>query len=301
MKQFLVFIGKLVVILIITAIALDAIYTLVYHRSNSRNKIDYLYNSKDLNYDVVFLGSSRVNNHFVSKIFNDQGLKTYNFGLTRSRLQESALMLKLMVERNYKIKNLILQVDLNINTNDHSEAIRSLFMPYLHSSATIRNHYKNIDEYNQLLYIPFYRYMHYDARIGFREFYQSAIHKRTNQLDNDGFYPLLKNQRPMVPADLSKYSPKRNAAYEEIKAICKKHNINLIAMSTPMCKSTINRNYFKQLQSIYSEIHNFEDAVTDDKYFSTCGHMNKAGAEEFSRIVYNAFFKPKSTPWKKLL
>ena len=156
-----------------TAIALDAIYTLVYHQSNTRNKIDYLYNSKDQNYDVIFLGSSRVNNHFVPKIFNDQGLKTYNFGLTRSRLEESALMLKLMVERNYKIKKLILQVDLNINTNDHSEAIRSLFMPYLHSSATIRNHYKNIDEYNELLFIPFYRYMNYDARIGFREFYQS--------------------------------------------------------------------------------------------------------------------------------
>ena len=296
MKQFLIFIGKLIVILVITAIALDAIYTLVYHQSNTRNKIDYLYNSKDQNYDVIFLGSSRVNNHFVPKIFNDQGLKTYNFGLTRSRLEESALMLKLMVERNYKIKNLILQVDLNINTNDHSEAIRSLFMPYLHSSATIRNHYKNIDEYNELLYIPFYRYMHYDARIGFREFYQSAIHKKTNQLDNDGFYPLVKNQRPMVAADLSEYSPKRNKAYEEIKAICKKHNIKLIAMSTPMCMSTINREYFKQLQSVYPEILSFEDAVTDDKYFSTCGHLNKEGAEEFTKFVFNRLFKPQSTP-----
>lgn len=299
MKQFLKFIGKLIVIVLITAIALDALYTLVYHQSKSRNKIDFLYNSKDQNYDVVFLGSSRVNNHFVPKIFNDQGYKTFNFGLTRSRLQESALMLKLMVERNYKIKNLILQVDLNINTNDHSEAIRSLFMPYLHTSETIRNHYKNIEEYNELLYIPFYRYMNYDARIGFREFYQSAIHKKTNALDNDGFYPLLKNQRPMIVADLSKYSPKKNAAYEEIKAICKKNNIHLIAMSTPMCMSTINREYFKELRSVYPEIHNFEDAVTDDKYFSTCGHMNKEGAEEFTRVVFNAFFKPKSTPWKR--
>ena len=296
MKQFLKFIGKLIVIVLITAIALDAMYTMVYHKSKSRNKIDFLYNSKDQNYDVVFLGSSRVNNHFVPKIFNDQGYKTFNFGLTRSRLQESALMLKLMVERNYKIKNLILQVDLNINTNDHSEAIRSLFMPYLHTSETIRNHYKNIEEYNELLYIPFYRYMNYDARIGFREFYQSAIHKKTNALDNDGFYPLLKNQRPMIVADLSKYSPKKNAAYEEIKAICKKNNIHLIAMSTPMCMSTINREYFKELRSVYPEIHNFEDAVTDDKYFSTCGHMNKEGAEEFTRVVFKAFFKPKSTP-----
>jgi len=296
MKQFLTFIGKLLVIILITAVALDLLYTMVYHRSKSRNKIDYLYNSKDKKYDVVFLGSSRVQNHLVPKIFNDQGLKIYNFGLTRSRLQESALMLKLMVERNYEIKHLVLQVDLNINTNDHSEAIRSLFMPYIHTSETIRNHYKNIPEYEELLYVPFYRYMHYDARIGFREFYQSATHKKTNALDNDGFYPLVKNKRPMPPADLSKYSPKRNEAYEEIKSICKKHKINLIAISTPMCMSTINREYFNQLQSVYPEIHKFEDAVIDDQYFSTCGHLNKQGAEKFTNFVYNALFKPNSSP-----
>ncbi|MEC4048405.1 hypothetical protein OX284_003105 [Flavobacterium sp. SUN046] len=275
---------------------LDVLYTTVYLHSNSRTKIDYLYNSKDKDYDVVFLGSSRVNNHYVPKIFNDQGYKSFNFGITRSRLEESALMLQLMIERNYKIKNLILQVDLNINTNDHSEAIRSLFMPYLHQSKTIRDFYRPIPEYNALLYIPFYRYMHYDARIGFREMYNSAIKKPTNALEHDGFHPLRTNQIPLVPADLSKYYPKRNIAYEEIKALCKKNNINLIAMTTPMCMSTINRDYFNHIHKVYPEIHNFENAVTEDKYFSTCGHMNEAGAIEFTKIVFKAFFKPKVHP-----
>ncbi|MEC4003731.1 hypothetical protein OX283_003615 [Flavobacterium sp. SUN052] len=296
MKQFSVFLLKSFAILIITMVLLDVAYTVIYLQSNSRSKIDYLYNSKDKNYDVVFLGSSRVNNHFVPRIFNEQGYSTFNFGITRSRLEESNLMLQLMLERNYKIKTLILQVDLNINTNDHSEAIRSLFMPYLHSSKTIRNFYKNIPEYNQLLYIPFYRYMHYDARVGFREAYNSAIHKKTNALDNKGFYPLMTDERPMVPADLSKYYPKRNKAYEEIKAICKKNNINLIAMTTPMCMETINRDYFNHLQLIYPEIRRFENAVTDDKYFSTCGHMNKDGAIEFTKIVFKTLFKSKVKP-----
>jgi len=296
MKQFVVFLAKSLAILLLTMVLLDVLYTVVYMQSNSRSKIDYLYNSKDKNYDVVFLGSSRVNNHFVPRIFNEQGYKTFNFGITRSRLEESALMLKMMVERNYKIKTLILQVDLNINTNDHSEAIRSLFMPYLHSSKTIRDFYRDIPEYNQLLYIPFYRYMHYDARVGFREMFYSAVHKKTNSLQNDGFYPLMTDQRPMVPADLSKYYPKRNKGYEEIKAICKANNINLIAMTTPMCMETINRDYFNHLHEIYPEIRRFENAVTDDKYFSTCGHMNKDGAIEFTKIVFKTLFKPKKTP-----
>ena len=296
MKKFVIFIVKVLMILILTMGLLDVFYTFVYKQNDDRNKISYLYNSKDKNYDVVFLGSSRVNNHLNPKIFNEEGYKTFNFGITRSRLDESALMLKLMVERNYKIKNLILQVDLNINTNDHSEAIRSLFMPYLHQSQIIRNHYKDIPEFNKLVYIPFYRYLHYDARVGFREMYYSLIHKKTNALDNDGFNPLKSIPGKMVPADLSKYYPKKNIAYEEIKAICKKNNINLIAITTPMCMSTINRDYFNHINSVYPEIHRFENAVTDDKYFSTCGHMNKAGAIEFTKVVFSAFFKPKSKP-----
>lgn len=293
MQQFFKYILKCLAVLLITMVLLDVLYTVVYRQNDSRNKISYLYNSKDSHYDVVFLGSSRVNNHFVPEIFNEQGYKTFNYGITRSRLEESALMLKLMVERNFTIDTLILQVDLNINTNDHSEAIRSLFMPYIHQSETIRGYYRNIPEYNEILYIPFYRYMHYDSRIGFREMYASLVHKKTNALYNDGFNPLTKNQRPMVAADLSKYYPKRNKAYEEIKAICKANNIHLIAMTTPMCMSTINREYFNHIQKIYPEIYRFENAVTDDKYFSTCGHMNKKGAVEFTKAVFKAFFKPK--------
>ena len=293
MKKFLLFTVKASLLLILTMIVLDFLYTVVYNNSNSRTKIDYLYNSKDQNYDVIFLGSSRVNNHFVPKIFNDNGYKTFNFGLTRSRLEESALMLKLMVERNYRIKNIILQVDLNINTNDHSEAIRSLFMPYLHQSKTIRNHYKSIPEYTKLLYIPFYRYLNYDARIGFREMYFATIHKETNALENDGFNPLKTNKGKLIPADLSKYYPKRNVAYEEIKAICKKNNINLIAVTTPICMATINRNYFNHISLVYPEIRHFENAVTDDTYFSTCGHLNKTGAIEFTKVIFNELFKSK--------
>jgi hypothetical protein len=293
MKKFLLFLAKGCALLLVTLALLDVLYTAVYLQSDSRSKIDYLYNSKDKNYDVVFLGSSRVNNHFVPEIFNKAGYKTINFGITRSRLDESALMLQMMVERNYKIKHLILQVDLNINTNDHSEAIRSLFMPYLHTSKTIRDYYRDLPEYNQLLYIPFYRYMHYDARIGFREMYYSAIHKKTNVLENDGFHPLLNGPDKLVPADLSKYYPKRNKGYETIKAICKKNNIHLIALTTPMCMETINRDYFNHIQKVYPEILRFENAVTDDKYFSTCGHLNKDGAIEYTKVVFNALFKPK--------
>lgn len=64
-------------------------------------------------------------------------------------------------------------------------------------------------------------------------------------------------------------------------------------MTTPMCVETINIEYFNQIKNVYPEILRFEKTVTEDKYFSTCGHMNKKGAVKFTKIVLDSLFKPK--------
>mgnify|MGYP000492074894 FL=1 len=55
-------------------------------------------------YDVVILGSSRANNHFVPELFENKGMKTFNYGMSGAHLFEASLLLKLMAERHYKIK-----------------------------------------------------------------------------------------------------------------------------------------------------------------------------------------------------
>lgn len=292
MKKFLVFIVKTLVIIVLSAVVLDCLYTLVFLKSSKRNKIESVYNSEGKKFDVVFMGSSRAQNHMVAKLFNDKGIKAYNFGMSGSRLEETALLLKLMLERNYKIKNIILDVDLNLNSNSHSDGVRALYMPYLHSSQTIRNHYKSIEEYNKLVYIPFYRYIENDAKIGFREVFLSLTNKKTNALSNFGYYPLIGNEKKMN-YDLSDYSPKKNVAYDEIKAICKKNNIHLIAIATPMCQECKSDDYFNSIKSVYPEVYNYENKVTDDKYFFSCGHMNIEGATVFTTIILNDFIQHK--------
>ena len=267
MKKFLVFIATILIATILSAVVLDALYTTVFLKSSKRNKIEYVFNSKNKNFDVVFMGSSRTQNHMVAKIFNDKGIKAYNFGMSGSKLEETALLLKLMLERNYKIKNIILDVDLNLNSNSHSDGVRALYMPYLHSSQTIRNHYKSLEEYNKLVYIPFYRYIENDAKIGFREMFLSLTNKKTNALSNLGYFPLKGNGKNMS-YDLSDYTPKKNIAYEEIKAICQKKNIHLIAIATPMCQECKSDTYFNSIKSVYPEVYNYENKVTDNKYFS---------------------------------
>ena len=82
-----------------------------------------------------------------------------------------------------------------------------------------------------------------------------------------------------------------NKYYEHIKQICKENKINFIAVSTPMCKNTKGISYFEKVKKQYPEIHNYENVVTEDKYFSSCGHMNDNGARLFTARIIKDFFK----------
>jgi len=291
MQNFLFFILKVLLLTVVIAIVLDLLYTAVYLQSNKRDKIDYIYNSKARNYDVIFLGSSRANNHFVAQMFTDKGLKAFNYGISGSHLFESALLLKLMEERHYKIKNLIIEVDLNLANESRSDGITAKLLPYIHHSEIVMQHLSNERDFYSLYSIPFYRYIKFDAKIGFRETSNTLIQKHTNNLDNLGFYALGKKTNANMKNNIVKLNPlPHNKYYEEIKSICKLNHINLIAVMTPMCENTKGINYFEKVKALYPEIHNYENVVVEDKYFSSCGHMNDSGARLFTARILKDFF-----------
>jgi hypothetical protein len=290
MKQFLIFTVKTLLLTFLVLVVLDLAYTQVYLHSSNRGKIDYVYNSKARNYDVVILGSSRANNHFVATMFEKKGLKTFNYGMSGGHLFEASLLLKLMVERKYTIKNVILEADLNLSNEQMADGIASKFLPYIHNSKIIERHFSSQKEFNQLFYIPFYRYVAFEPRIGFREMYDAAREKPTKLLDHLGYYPLGKNPNANMKNDLTNLKPLHNKYYEEIKQICKAHKINLIAVMTPMCTNTKGLDYFQKVNKVYPEIHNYENAVEGDQYFSSCGHMNDTGARKFTSKILKDFF-----------
>lgn len=289
MKFFLTLFAKIFLLTLFVLVILDFSYTAVYLHSTDRGKIDYVYNYKARTYDVVILGSSRANNHFVSQMFQDNGLKAFNYGMSGSRLFESDLLLKLMIERHYKIKNIILEVDLNIASDGISESTVPKVLPYIHHSKVVREHLNSIPNFNNFYYIPFYKYVVYEPQIGFREMVLSLIHKKSAYLGNGGYYA-LNNVGQNLSFDLSNYVPQLSKSYDEIKRICKMNNINLIAVMTPMCSNVKGIDYFQKVNKIYPEIHNYENAVKGDQYFSSCGHMNDTGARLFTSKILKDFF-----------
>jgi hypothetical protein len=290
MNKFIIFCLKILFATFLVAVVLDLAYSKMYLQSGNRAKTDYIYNSNARNYDVVILGSSRANNHFVSQMFEDKGLKTFNFGLSGAHLFEASLFLKLMQERNYKIKNLIVEVDLSLSGVNRSNIISPKFLPYIYDSKTIANHFSGEEDFNQLYYIPFYRYIKFEHLIGFREMFFNGIHKKTSNLDNKGYYP-LGDHKGNMKNDITNLKPlPHNKYYEEIKQICKANNINLIAVMTPMCENVKGMEYFDKIQKLYPEVHNYENVVVENKYFSSCGHMNDKGARLFTARILKDFF-----------
>lgn len=291
MKQFLIYAAKVLLITIVIAIVLDGLYTYVFLQSKNRGKIEHVYNSEARNYDVVILGSSRANNHFDAQMFEHNGLKTFNFGMSGGHLFEASLLLKLMVERKYEIKNVILEADLNLSSQHEAEGISALFLPYIHNSEIIKEHFEGHKNFVGLYYIPFYRYIKYETKIGCRETFFAAIHKKTNQLDNLGYKGLERHKNANMKNNIAKLNPlHHNKYYEEIKAICKINNINFIAVMTPMCENVVGIDYFDKVKKAYPEIYNYENAVIEDQYFSSCGHMNDKGSKIFTAKILKDFF-----------
>lgn len=285
MKQFLIFIGKILLVLLLAAFALDFIYTIVFAQSETRNKVENVINSKPQNYDVIILGTSRANNHFVSELFEKEGLKTFNYGMSGAHLFETSLLLKLMIERGWDIKNVILEADLNLSNEKRDDGTFGRFMPFLHQSETITNHFKNESDFTELYYVPFYRYIQFDEKVGFRAWYKTLVKEPTNTLANNGYYPLGFNPKANMKNNIASLVPLRNRYFEEIKHICKANNIRLITVTTPMCSNVKGMEYFKKVKVLYPEIKEYEHVVEGDQYFSSCGHLNDKGARLFTSKV----------------
>ena len=290
MKRFFKLTILFICILFVASMLLDVLYTYVLSHSVERNKVENIIHTKNKKYDLVIMGTSRANNHFVTSLFEKKGLKTFNYGISGAHLFETSLLLKVMIANKYEIKNLILEADLSICNEKRDEGTTARFMPYIHQNEIIKNHYKNEVDFYQMYYMPFYRYIKFDNKIGFREVYDVSSKKPTNTLHNKGYYPLISHKKGNMKNDISTLKVIRNKYYEEIKQICKQNNIKLTVVMTPMCKNTKGLDYFDKVHKLYPEIYNFENVVTDDNYFASCGHLNNEGAILYTNHIIKTFF-----------
>ncbi len=242
---------------------------------------------------VLILGSSRAMHHYDPNILSKNlNISCYNSGLGGHGLFYEYAVL------NERIKNnspdiVILDLSPNILIDNRSYSKLNLFLPYYNKYQSFKEIIKLDPKFSNLelisnLYI--YNSTGYDF---IKNYLQKSIK------NNNGYIPLQDQVNPndFIPFFLqSEKIDKTKIDYlNKIISLCKKNNIKLIGVVSPtFIKFDRNNRIINKLDSIFKnhniDFYNYSDFPKLYKkpiYFRDQLHMNRLGAEEFSKDISN--------------
>jgi hypothetical protein len=286
MKKFIKYFVVIFVSVVVIMIALDILYTYVYTNAQPRSKTQYLLKLKNKKIDYIFLGSSRVENHVVTKMVEEKTSGTaINIGVQGGKLDVTYLILQLLLENNIQFKKLFIQVDYSYNFEGNSIVFNPETIPFIRNNEIINKfHKKNNPDYLRCYYLPFYRYAVNDFKVGFREFFSSSINKTTSTDFSDGFEPrkdAFSSEKYTLPGTIVK----SNKTFEQIDSLCKQKHIDVIYFCAPFCNQVVTSDFTQKLKQKIPTLKDYSKSILEDKYYVNCGHLNEAGAKLFTQML----------------
>lgn len=263
-----------------------------------------LFNSK-INAELLILGSSRAEFHISPKILDSTlHLNSYNLGLSAWHFDMQYARFKLFLAHNPKPKYIIHNVDVYGFSKRNDVVNREQFLPYIHEpilQATTRGHKGEFDIYQQ--YIPLYKYKNQQALawegicnfVNLTALYDSTTKYkgyRGNDYTWNKDFELFKKRYPKG----AKYSFNKEILkqFDEYLAFCEQQNIKVILLYAPEYYEVQplykNKNQMMEIcENAAKRFHcYFLDYSKDTlcyqkKYFYNSQHLNKNGAEIFSK------------------
>lgn len=287
MKKFILYLFSLLLGLTIILYLLDLTYTYVFTHGTPRNKISYLLSLKNQRISYVFLGSSRVDNTIDSEVIESRtGKRALNLGVQGGKLDDSFLMLQLLHRQGITSDTVFIQVDYIFNMEGNSEILKSNLMPHINQAPISNFIRERSSDYYYLRYLPFYRYLKYDYKIGFREFVSTLLGKKPNHNLENGYRPKYGQANQKLIGKLPAKIKNSNKTIGAINRYASQHNINIVYFMAPFCSNTINLDYGAKLTKKIPGFLDFSTVFEDhDEYFFNCGHLNDKGAKEFSQLL----------------
>ena len=245
---------------------------------------------KNENFDVVFLGSSRVENNIDTRLFHQLShKKAYNLGVASSGLNDNFLQLKLLLDK-CRVKNVILQLDFNLETINPTHISLAETMPFI-DNPIIKEHSRKYNvNFASLYYIPFYRYAINEPKLGLRELFFSFLNKKPKINPSIGYNPKFgTNKNLQVRENIlrEKILLQNNAMYDEIKLLCRQKNIKLIVFVAPFCSKMEIGSYIKKIKKIAPNLIDLTKGYPDSMFFD-CEHLNNIGSEKLTESLYEA-------------
>lgn len=276
------------IILVATLYMLEFLFTSTYQNTKIiRNKIQFVFQNKNAKYDYIFLGSSRVEYHidtdYIDSISNSKSL---NLGISGQDLSETFLTLKLLTNNNIKAKKYFIQIDDNVEIKNSKSFIgSSYFMPYIFNEY-IKNHLVKYDkDYYLDYYIPFYRYINYGYKIGYRELLFTIANKDKANKFYIGLNNTLQNKN-----ETFHFKDKYIVNYElldEIIQFAEENNIDIYFYTAPYYNAN-NQSHFLKILNDY-KVKFYIDSIKDATYFKDVNHLNNKGAKLFTKMIIRDF------------
>ncbi len=273
----------------------------VKYYQHETERINMLLN-KEVNYDILFIGSSRMHVHYNIKVIDSvTKLTAYNFGVEGGNLLETNMWMQVYLQSHKAPRAIVLDLPVFAFDIERRPFFNpTIYFPYLSNDiiyGTIAG-YKKIGLYK---YLPFLELMEVDDYNKFnalrgwggsRE--ELASHFTYHGYADNGSNILKPSTNP--PRDTSSYkiSETGRKLLNEIIESCRKRNIKLILSYSPEYYDT---DYSKRAD-FFSYVSNtalkndlaFFDYRTsrichDSTLFANPGHLNKYGADIFSKDV----------------
>ena len=287
MKKFLLYLSSLIIVVITLLFLLDSMYTYAYNEGVPRNKIAHILAIKDTKIDYIFIGSSRVDNAIDPQIIQSvTGNTSINLGIQGGKLDDSFFLLQLLTKQNIKSKTIFIQVDYVYNFLDNSEILKSTLMPYIHNDFFSSFIQQRDPDYWALKNLPFYRYLRYDYKIGFREFFNTSIGKKPHIDLQHGYSPNIGNGEDKMTLFLPDHILDQNPSINAINSFAEKNNLKIIYFIAPLCSGTENIEFVTKLREKLPVLWDFSTVLfNEEKHFYDCAHLNDFGAKEFSKIL----------------
>ncbi|SFU61991.1 hypothetical protein SAMN05216480_11050 [Pustulibacterium marinum] len=262
----------------------DVVYSNIFTHSPVTTKVGYINSKKDTHFNLVFIGSSRVANHIVPSVFEEElNLSAINFGVMDARPKDMLVLIKALDTWNITYDTLYVQLDYYYNSFDRSNFMYYEMLPYT-NLLPLQSYFESEHDNLYIEYVPFYKYAANDSKLGVRALVKEIITKESMFEDSKGFVPLYGTGNTWKRVLPDTVPSKGNPYIATLKAYSESHKLNVKFFVAPFREDVENLRFIDSLKVRLPDLINFSTKITQGEYFKNGYHLNNEGAMKFSKL-----------------
>lgn len=254
----------------------------------------------EINSEIAIYGSSRAWVHIDPKIVEDSlNLKTYNFGINGHSFWLQYLRHKEYLKFNRAPKLIVLAVDIYSLNKRNDLFLKNQFLPFMYWNKNIFEYTSSYEGFAYTdYYVPFVRYY---GSLREHSFLSSFRNKNDSNYRYKGYRGKdkkwnndLKNAKLQMTQYEVSFDPKSVDLFDQFLLECETDNIEVVLIYTP--EYIEGQNFIKNRESVIDMFNDFSkkynllfidyskgDINYKKEYFYNASHLNKTGAELFTK------------------